>query len=139
VNSASTDASYLKNPWSTHAEKELRDFYEKAVQKTGCKVSLEITNKLPGYHTPKDLVFVQTVSDSIEKIIGERLPFAAELGGNDGSFFAKNGIPVVCYGTIRSDTRYHGLDEFVYLEDVKKVRDLIVNLGKVSRKKIAKN
>lgn len=122
-----------------HAEKELRDFYEKAVQKTGCKVSLEITNKLPGYHTPKDLVFVQTVSDSIEKIIGERLPFAAELGGNDGSFFAKNGIPVVCYGTIRSDTRYHGLDEFVYLEDVKKVRDLIVNLGKVSRKKIAKN
>ena len=122
-----------------HAEKELRDFYEKAVQKTGCKVSLEITNKLPGYHTPKDLVFVQTVSDSIEKIIGERLPFAAELGGNDGSFFAKNGIPVVCYGTIRSDTRYHGLDEFVYLEDVKKVRDLIVNLGKASRKKIAKN
>lgn len=121
------------------AEKELRDYYQKAVRETGCKASLEITNKLPGYHTSKDLAFVQAVSDSIEKIIGERLPFAAELGGNDGSFFAKNGIPVVCYGTIRSDTSYHGLDEFVYLEDVKKVRDLIVSLGKVPRNKIAKN
>jgi succinyl-diaminopimelate desuccinylase len=64
------------------------------------------------------------------------LPFAAELGGNDGSFFAKNNIPVVCWGTIRADTRYHGLNEFVYLEDMKKIRDLIVNLGKTPREKI---
>lgn len=122
-----------------HAERELRDFYQKAVEKTGCKASLEITNKLPGYHTSKDLAFVQTISENIEKTTGERLPFAAELGGNDGSFFAKNRIPVVCYGTIRSDTCYHGLNEFVYLDDVKKVRDLIVNLGKVSREKIVEN
>ncbi len=119
------------------AEKELRDYFKKAVEKTGCKASLEITNKLPGYHTPKDLIFVQTVAENIEKTIGQSLPFAAELGGNDGSFFAKNGIPVVCYGTIRADTRYHGLDEFVHLEDIKNVRDLIINLGKTPREKIA--
>ena len=118
------------------AEKELSDFFQKAVEKTGCKASLEFTTKLPGYHTPKDLVFVQTVSENIKKTVGQSLPFAAELGGNDGSFFAKNGIPVVCYGTIRSDTHYHGVDEFVYLEDIKNTRDLIVNLGKVSREKI---
>jgi len=119
------------------AEKELRDFFQKAVEKTGCKASLEITNKQQGYHTSKDLVFVQTVSENIKKTTGQSLPFAAELGGNDGSFFAKNGIPVVCYGTIRADTRYHGVDEFVYLEDIKNTRDLIVNLGKVAREKIA--
>ena len=119
------------------AEKELREFFKKAVEKTGCKASLEITNKQQGYHTPKDLVFVQTVSENIKKTLGESLPFAAELGGNDGSFFAKNGIPVVCHGTIRSDTRYHGVDEFVYIEDIKNTRDLIVNLGKVPREKIA--
>ena len=119
------------------AEKELRDFFQKAVEKTGCKASLEITNKLQGYHTSKDLVFVQTVSENIKKTIGQSLPFAAELGGNDGSFFAKNGIPVVCYGTIRADTNYHGVDEFVYLEDIKNTRELIVNLGKVAREKIA--
>jgi succinyl-diaminopimelate desuccinylase len=119
------------------AEKELRDFFKKAVEKTGCKASLEITNKQQGYHTPKDLVFVQTVSENIKKTLGQSIPFAAELGGNDGSFFAKNGIPVICHGPIRSDTRYHGLDEFVYIEDIKNTRDLIINLGKETREKIA--
>lgn len=119
------------------AESEFRDFLQKAVEKTGCKASLEITNRLPGYHTPKDIVFVRTMSETIKKTTGQSLPFAGELGGNDGTFFAKNGIPVVCYGTIRADTCYHGLNEFVYLEDIKNTRDLIVNLGKVAREKIA--
>jgi succinyl-diaminopimelate desuccinylase len=119
------------------AEKELREYFKTALQKTGCTASLELTNKLPGYHTPKDLPFVRTVAENIEKTTGESLPLAAELGGNDGSFFAKNGIPVVCYGTIRADTRYHGLDEFVYLNDIRRVRDLIVHLGREPRSRIA--
>jgi succinyl-diaminopimelate desuccinylase len=119
------------------AEKELRDFFQKAIEKTSCKASLEITNKQQGYHTPKEFVFVKTVSENIKKTLGQSVPFAAELGGNDGTFFAKNGIPVVCHGTIRSDTHFHGVDEFVYIEDIKNTRDLIVNLGKVTREKIA--
>jgi len=119
------------------AEKELKDFFQKAIEKTGCKASLEITNKQQGYYTSEDLVFVQTVSENIKKTVGQTLPFAAELGGNDGSFFAKNGIQVVCWGTIRTDTHYHGVDEFVYLEDMMNTRNLIVNLGKVAREKIA--
>jgi len=118
------------------AELELQTFFQKALEKTGCEASLELVNRQQGYHTPKNLTFVQTVSENITKTTGQALPFAAELGGNDGSFFAKNKIPVVCYGTIRADTRYHGVDEFVYLQDIKNTRDLIVNLGKVSRNKI---
>ena len=71
------------------AEKELRKFFQKAVEKTGCKASLEITNRQQGYHTPKNSFFVETVSESIKKTVDQSLPFAAELGGNDGSFFAK--------------------------------------------------
>jgi succinyl-diaminopimelate desuccinylase len=119
------------------AERELNEFFQKALEKTGCEASLELVNRQQGYHTPKDLNFVQTISESIRKTTGQSLPFAAELGGNDGSFFAKNGIPVVCYGPIRTDTRYHGIDEFVYLQDVKDTRDLIINLGKAPREKIA--
>jgi len=131
------DRRLLPEESAEAAEKELRNYFHEAVEKTGCQASLEIINKFPGYHTPRDLVFVQTVSENIKKTIGKTLPLAAELGGNDGSFFAKNGIPVVCYGTIRADTRYHGLDEFVHLEDVKNVRDLIINLGRTPREKIA--
>jgi succinyl-diaminopimelate desuccinylase len=118
------------------AEKELRSFFDRAVEKTSCEAELELTNRLRGYQTSQDLVFVQTVSENIKKTTGHIPPFGGELGGNDGSFFAKNGIPVVCYGTIRNDTRYHGLDEFVYLEDIRNARDLVINLGKVARKKI---
>jgi acetylornithine deacetylase/succinyl-diaminopimelate desuccinylase family protein len=119
------------------AEEELVNRFRQAVENTGCDASLEITNRLPGYHTSKDLVFVQTVSENIEETTGQRLPFAGELGGNDGSFFAKNNIPVVCHGTIRADTHYHGLDEFVYLHDIENIRNLIINLGKMPKEKVA--
>jgi succinyl-diaminopimelate desuccinylase len=118
------------------AERELMDFFKIALDETGCEASLELVNRQQGYCTSSDLGFVQTVSEVIQKTTGQRLPFAAELGGNDGSFFAKNGIPVVCYGPIRADTRYHGVDEFVHLQDIKNTRDMVVNLGKVSREKI---
>jgi succinyl-diaminopimelate desuccinylase len=119
------------------AEAELVNRFRQATETTGCNASLEITNRLPGYHTSKDLVFVQTVSEKIKETTGQRLPFAGELGGNDGSFFAKNNIPVVCHGTIRADTCYHGVDEFVYLHDIENIRNLIINLGKVPRQKVA--
>ncbi len=118
------------------AEKELIDFFQGALERTGCEASLELVNRQQGYHTSKELAFVQTVSENIRKTTGRTLPYAAELGGNDGSFFAKKGIPVVCYGTIRADTQYHGIDEFVYLQDMKNIRDFIVNLGRVSKEKI---
>lgn len=44
---------------------------------------------------------------------------------------------MICYGTIGTDTCYHGIDEFVYLNDIKNTRDLIVNIGKEPKEKIA--
>jgi succinyl-diaminopimelate desuccinylase len=132
------DRRLLPEESPDQAEKELEAYFKQALQKADCKGKLEITNKTPGYHTPKNLVFVQTVSRSIKKTIGKKLPFAGELGGNDGSFFAKNGIPVVSYGTIGTDTRYHSTDEFVYLKHIENVRNLIVNLGKVKKEEIAR-
>jgi succinyl-diaminopimelate desuccinylase len=130
------DRRLLPEESAEEAERELQDYFQRAAEKADCKASLEIINKLSGYQTPKNLVFVQTVAENIKKTTGQSLPLAGELGGNDGSFFAKNGIPVVCYGTIRADTRYHGLDEFVHLEDIQKVRDLIISLGKEPRDRI---
>jgi succinyl-diaminopimelate desuccinylase len=117
-------------------ENEIKDFFNKAINRIGCEASLEFINRQSGYCTSKDLVFVQTVSDILKNTIGKDLPLAAELGGNDGTFFAKNHIPVICFGPIREDTNYHGLDEFVYIEDIKNTRDLIISLGKVNKERI---
>ncbi|MFQ5759084.1 MAG: ArgE/DapE family deacylase [Candidatus Bathyarchaeia archaeon] len=130
------DRRLLSEESVEEAEKELRGFFERSVEKTACEASLETIHTVQGYYTPKDHIFVRTVARNIEKTLGKCPPFAGELGGNDGSFFAKNGIPVVCYGTIRADTHYHGVNEFVYLEDLKNVRDVLVNLGKVRRDEI---
>jgi len=118
------------------AEEELTNFFERAIKETGCRASLETIHRLSGYYTPSDHVFVQTVARSMAKTLGKRPRFAGELGGNDGSFFAKNGIPVVCYGPIRADTNYHGVNEFVHLEDLRSVRDVIVSLGGAHRDEI---
>lgn len=118
------------------AIEELDFFFKQAVEKADCNAILEIIHKLPGYYTSKDNVFVKTVSEQIKKTNGYSVPLAGELGGNDGTFFAKNRIPVICFGTIRSDTSYHGVNEFVHIEDIQRVRDLIVNLGRVPREKI---
>jgi succinyl-diaminopimelate desuccinylase len=130
------DRRLLPEESAEQAEKELRVFFQKAVKTTGCKASLDIVNRLPGYYTSSDRVFVKTVSENIEKSLGRRILFAGELGGNDGSFFAKNGIPTIGHGTLRSDTGYHGVNEFVYLNDLKNIRDLIVNIGQVERGRI---
>ncbi len=118
------------------AERELRGFFDEAVEKSGVDAELEVIHSQPGYYTPKELKFVKTVSGCIEKITGRRVGYAGELGGNDGSFFANNHIPVICYGPLRADTNYHGVDEFVYLEDLKNTRDIVVELGKKSREQI---
>ncbi len=118
------------------AEQELITFFDSATKRSGCEARMEITNKFSGYLTSPDLVFVKTVSRVIEKTLGTNLSMAGELGGNDGNFFAKHDIPVVCFGPIRTGTRYHGKDEFVYLEDLRNVRDFIVNLGETRREDI---
>lgn len=118
------------------AEKELRAFFQKAVEESGLEAELKITHRQLGYCTSGKIKFVKTVSDCIKKTTAHRIVYAGELGGNDGSFFAKNRIPVICYGPLRADTNYHGVDEFVYLEDLKNTRDIIVNLGKTPRKRI---
>jgi succinyl-diaminopimelate desuccinylase len=116
------------------AEQELRDFFEQAKTSVGCNASLEITTRLPGYLTPSEHPFVQVVKEQIEHLKGHPIQLAGELGGNDGSFFAKHAIPVVCYGPIRSDTHYHGINEYVYIDDLRITRDLIINLGKTPQK-----
>ena len=116
------------------AEQELRGFFERAKTSVGCNAALDITTRLPGYLTPLEHPYVQVVKEQIESLKGHPIRLAGELGGNDGSFFAKHAIPVVCYGPIRSDTHYHGINEYVYLDDLRITRDLIINLGKTPQK-----
>jgi succinyl-diaminopimelate desuccinylase len=82
------------------AEQELQDFFERAKATVGCSASLDITTRLPGYLTPSGHPLVQVIKEQIESLKAHKILLAGELGGNDGSFFAKHAIPVVCYGRV---------------------------------------
>ncbi len=51
------------------------------------------------------------------------LQCAVELASNDGCYFSW--LPVVCYGCIRRDCNIHAPDEFVYIEDLERLKDAV--------------
>jgi len=111
------------------ARKDLERYFEKLRSSQKVKATLEFTQQTPSnYFTdPKDPIvsrFSRAASDAFER----RIPVAGELGGNDGHFISKVGIPVVSFGPIRDDCRFHGVDEFVYLKDIELVKKTLVNL-----------
>lgn len=89
------------------------------------KVELNISLSGGNYFTDPSLPLVQNFRVAIEKVTGKTIPIAAELGGNDGRYTSAKGIPTICYGPIRNDTNFHGVNEFVWLDDIKSVRDAI--------------
>jgi acetylornithine deacetylase/succinyl-diaminopimelate desuccinylase family protein len=115
------------------AEKNLRKYVFDLASKQNTMIEdFEIVSRVQGYHTDANHPFVQHFCSIARSITGQPLPISAELGGNDGALLAKVGIPVVSYGTIRDDTNYHAHNEFVYIEDIKLVRDTLKALGSSS-------
>lgn len=53
---------------------------------------------------------------------------AAELGGNDGTFFDMAGMPVVAFGAMRQECNVHSENEFVYVRDLKMLKEFVKNL-----------
>ena len=110
------------------AKRALEKYFMKIRSSQKVKAALEFTQQTPSnYFTdPREPVVVR-FSRAANETFGRRIPVAGELGGNDGHFFSKVGIPVVSFGPIRDDCRFHGSDEFVYLRDIDLVKKTLVN------------
>ena len=115
------------------AIEEFQTFFEEAKQEVGVDATFKPTTTLQGYMTPADHWITQETLKAVTEAKGVSVPTAGELGGNDGSFIAPKGIPTVSYGTIREDTKFHGVNEFVWLEDIRTVRDMLVHLFKAEK------
>ena len=106
------------------AKKEMCDFFDDIKKELKGTLTLSFKATERGYLTPPTNPFVQDFVTATRRVFGYPLPIAASLGGDDGRFLASRGIPVVSYGAIGEDTNFHGIDEFVYLKDLKNVRDV---------------
>jgi succinyl-diaminopimelate desuccinylase len=111
------------------AKRDLERYFKKLRSAQGVKATLEFTQQTPSnYFTDPKHPIVARFARAASEAFGRRIPVAGELGGNDGHFFSKIGIPVISFGPIRDDCRFHGVDEFVYLKDIELVKRTLVNL-----------
>jgi acetylornithine deacetylase/succinyl-diaminopimelate desuccinylase-like protein len=111
------------------AKRDLERYFKKLRSSQKVKATLEFTQQNPSnYFTDPKHPIVSRFSRAANDAFEQRIPVAGELGGNDGHFFSKVGIPVVSFGPIRDDCRFHGVDEFVYLKDIELVKKTLVNL-----------
>lgn len=87
-----------------------------------------IQHNASNYFTDPKHPLVRLFYRAAREAFGREIPVAGELGGNDGHYFARVGIPVVSFGPIRDDCHFHGVDEFVHFRDIDLVRKTLVNL-----------
>ncbi len=109
--------------------KDIEEFFENAKEETGVEASLEFKTKHAGWGSDPENDFVKAFHASVKEVTDPELPISADLGGNDGYYFTSHGIPTVCYGTLRDDNNYHGLDEFMHLEDFETVKKVLIHFA----------
>jgi succinyl-diaminopimelate desuccinylase len=110
------------------AKQALINYFEKIREKHKCDAQLEFMSKrVSNYYTDPKHPLVKALSLAVKQVVG-KVPIAADLGGNDGHYFARAGIPVVSYGPIRNDCNVHGKDEFVYINDLDLVKRVLIQL-----------
>ncbi len=112
------------------AAAEAKTFIEQQAQKLGLQAEVEITNTTSGYYTDPNHPWVQLFHQTAEKTLKREFYLGADLGFDDGIYLANVGIPVITFGALRDGTRYHGDNEFVWLEDIRDCRDVFVELGR---------
>ncbi len=120
---AQFDLRFLPEENQEDAKQEFFDFFEMKKRKCGIDAELEFIYGHKGYFQPI-IPVVAKFRENVCEIFGE-LPFAAELGGNDGSFLFEIGIPTVCFGPIEPDSNFHMANEVIRLETLEKMVRLV--------------
>ncbi|MEM1569492.1 MAG: M20/M25/M40 family metallo-hydrolase [Candidatus Bathyarchaeia archaeon] len=108
------------------AVEEFKAYFYSLVKNLGLNAEIYRVGVSQGYYTRPEHEFVLRFKRAVSKVYGCEAPIAAELGGNDGKFFAENGVPVVSFGCIGPDTNFHGVNEFVHLRHIALVRDVLI-------------
>jgi acetylornithine deacetylase/succinyl-diaminopimelate desuccinylase-like protein len=109
--------------------KDIEKFLEQAIEETGVEATLKFKTKHAGWGSDPENKFIKVFHAAVHDVVDPGIPISADLGGNDGYYFTKHGIPTACYGTLRDDNNYHGLDEFMHLEDFEKVKSALIHFA----------
>jgi len=105
------------------AAEELKKTIEDYAEKNGIKVEVEAKAFMNGWYTTDEKI-IEKFKEILEEAIGRKVKVVVELGGTDGVFMIDR-MPVIQFGTMREENNIHGKNEFVYLEDIEKVKNFV--------------
>ena len=105
------------------AAEELKKTIEDYAEKNGIKVEVEAKAFMNGWYTTDEKI-IEKFKEVLEEAIGCKVKVVVELGGTDGVFMIDR-MPVIQFGTMREENNIHGKNEFVYLEDIEKVKNFV--------------
>ena len=105
------------------AARELEKLIHEFAQKEGMDIEIEARGLINGWVT-KDEDVIEKFRRILESLLGRKVKVVVELGGTDGVHLIDR-MPVIQFGALRSDNNIHGINEFVYINDVILVKDFI--------------
>ena len=108
------------------AAEELKKTIEDYAEKNGIKVEVEAKAFMNGWYTTDEKI-IEKFKEILEGAIGRKVKVVVELGGTDGVFMIDR-MPIIQFGTMREENNIHGKNEFVYLEDIEKVKKFVKNV-----------
>ncbi len=110
---------------------DLEKFVAEITSDVGIETELNYITKAKGWSSDPENPLTKIFVSAVHEVVSPDLPVAADLGGNDGHYFTRVGIPTACYGTIADDTNFHGIDEFMRFSDYEKVKNTLIRFAEM--------
>jgi len=104
---------------------EFRRHARRLLKKHGLVGRVSMTGS-DGYFVPKENAFVKEVAECVKSATGKKPVLAGELGGTDGRFIARLGIPTVGYGPGGSNP--HSAQESITLKEIRLSKRVLMKL-----------
>ncbi len=106
----------------------MKECLEKACEKFGAKLELDIATSYLSYHVPEDSAIIKLVSEKCG-VLGLPVSVSPTGGGSDANVFNLNGIESVVLGTGMS--KVHTTEEFITVENLENIAKLMLELAKI--------
>ena len=99
---------------ATVSEEEVLSAIADAMKDIDCKITREITSRVPPVYTDPDSELVQRLVKETEKVVGEKPTLYIATGSSDAVFYAPTGAQVVEFGP--RGKNWHGPEEYVEIQ-----------------------
>ncbi|MFH1586532.1 MAG: M20/M25/M40 family metallo-hydrolase, partial [Candidatus Diapherotrites archaeon] len=109
---------------------EFRRFAKKLMKKHGLKGRITLTGT-EGYFVPTDSPFVIEFTQSVKKVFRKEIGLAADLGGTDGRFIARIGIPTVSFGP--GGENQHTPNESITIDELTKSKKMLMEFCRATQ------